>query len=144
MAVKGAKRIINNYRLKVKEISEERTQQAVGAVLRAGSVAVQQFVPMDTGHLLQSQYAPQVITHTGKTVGHVGFTAEYALWVHEMPGKLKGQPRADFGTTRAGEDFGGGSGRGYYWDPDAEPQFMVKGFDQINPMQILEAIYRVK
>lgn len=144
MAVRGAKRIVNNYRLKVKEISEQRTQEAVHSVLRAGSVAVQQFVPMDTGNLLQSQYAPQVITHTGKTVGHVGFTAQYALWVHEMPGKLKGQPRADFGTTRAGQDFGGGSGRGFYWDPDAEPQFMVKGFDQINPMQILEAIYRVK
>lgn len=144
MAVKGAKRIVNNYRLKIKEISEQRTHKAVTAVLLEGSAAARNFVPMDTGHLLQSQYAPQVITHTGKTVGHVGFTAEYALWVHEMPGKLKGQPRADFGTTRAGESFGGGSGRGFYWDPDAEPQFMVKGFDQINPMQIIEAIYRVK
>lgn len=144
MSVKGAKRIVNNYRLKVKEISEQRTQTAVRAVLLEGSAMAATMVPMDTGHLLQSQYAPQVITHTGKTVGHVGFTAQYALWVHEMPGKLKGQPRADFGTTRARESFGGGSGRGFYWDPDAEPQFMVKGFDQINPMQIIEAIYRVK
>lgn len=47
-----------------------------------------------------------------------------------MPGKLKGQPRAHFGKTRDGTEFGGGTGKGNYWDPHGEPQFLKKGFDE--------------
>lgn len=41
----------------------------------------------------------------------VGFTAEYALFVHEnMEQKLKGSPRP--------------SGLGVYWGPDGQPKFL--------------------
>jgi len=55
----------------------------------------------------------------------IGYTAEYAPWVHEMPETLRGQPRSDFGRTRAGQSFGGGSGKGFYWD-GGENQFLAK------------------
>lgn len=43
----------------------------------------------------------------------VGFSSEYALFVHEnVEQKLKGQPRP--------------SGRGNYWDTDGEPKFLEK------------------
>jgi len=44
-------------------------------------------------------------------------------------GKLKCQPRAHFGTTKDGKQFGGGTGVGRYWDPSAEPVFLTKGFN---------------
>jgi len=47
-----------------------------------------------------------------------------------MSGKLKGLPRTHFGKTRAGQEFGGGTGKGNYWDPHGEPQFLTKGFEE--------------
>lgn len=54
----------------------------------------------------------------------LGFSARYSLAVHEnVEQKLKGEPRADFGSTRAGVRFGGGTGKGTYWDT-GEPKFL--------------------
>lgn len=68
--------------------------------------------PIDQGNLVGTSYAVQ----TSILSAEVGYTAEYAAAVHEMPMKLKGQPRKDFGKTRAGKLFGGGSGNGTYWE----------------------------
>ena len=65
-----------------------------------------------------------------RVTGRVGYSANYAAYVHDMPGKLKGQPRSHFGKTREGTEFGGGTGKGNYWDPHGEPQFLKKGFDE--------------
>lgn len=54
----------------------------------------------------------------------VGYTANYALWVHESPGTLKGKPRgAKKGSKR-------GKYRGHYWDPQgrAQPKFLEAPF----------------
>lgn len=45
-----------------------------------------------------------------------------------------GQPREHFGKTNNLSDFGpkqvvefgGGTGKGYYWDPNAEPEFCAR------------------
>ena len=57
-----------------------------------------------------------------------------------MPGTLKGQPREHFGKTNNLSDFGpkqviefgGGTGKGKYWDPNAEPEFLRKAFEDPN------------
>ena len=78
--------------------------------------------PVDTGNLKSTAYSSMV----GPTEVEVGYTAEYAAAVHEMVGqKLKGQPRANFGKTRSGVSFGGGSGKGTYWET-GEPKFLEK------------------
>lgn len=98
--------------------------------------------PVDTGNLRASAYVrsatkeslPAGETYTGEgqmptdsppALGvEVGYYAHYALNVHEMvEQKLKGQPREDFGTTREGVGFGGGTGKGTYWDT-GEPKFL--------------------
>jgi hypothetical protein len=65
-----------------------------------------------------------------RITGRVGYSANYAAYVHAMPGKLKGQPRAHFGKTREGQEFGGGTGTGNYWDPHGEPQFLTKAANE--------------
>lgn len=145
MATKGIAQVKRRYQMVVQEVDQKRTEAAVTAVLSQGAAIAQTLTPMDTGHLAQSQYAPQISQMAGRTVGKVGYTAHYAYAVHEAPGVLKGLPRAHFGATRAGAQFGGGSETGNYWDPNAEPKFLTKGFEQVKPAipRILKGIYRV-
>lgn len=145
MPVKGIKRVKRNYAAKVKEISTKRTEGAMYAILSQGAAISQTMTPMDTGTLANSQYAPIIDMQAGKAIGYVGYQAEYAKWVHAMPGTLKGQPRADFGVTSDGVSFGGGTGTGNYWDPSGEPEWLTKGFDELKPAvgSILKAFYRV-
>lgn len=117
------------------------SERAVTEVLIIGQGYAAAMTPVDTGNLINSQYRE---VHTGPNgiEGRVGYTAAYAAAVHEMSGKLKGQPRRDFGTTRSGQGFGGGTGQGNYWDPDAEPGFLRKAFEEDGKADIDAAIRR--
>lgn len=99
--------------------------------------------PVDTGNLRASAYVrannktktekkpsgddDQIPTERlGDIEIELGFYAHYALAVHEMvEQKLKGQPRSHFGKTKSGEEFGGGTGKGNYWD-SGEPKFLER------------------
>lgn len=85
-------------------------------------------IPIDTGFLVNSEYR-KVKEFLGGYEGEIGYGAFYAPYVHDAPGTLKGQPRADFGKTREGISFGGGTGQGEYWGPDGEPGFLAKGVE---------------
>lgn len=151
MAVKGIERVKRNYKRTVERIAGPVSEGAIYAVLSQGGAMAATMTPMDTSTLINSQYAPQISVQGGKVKGQIGYTADYASAVHEAPGKLKGQPRADFGRTGVHSDygprvpvaFGGGTGVGNYWDPNAEPGFLTKGFEQIKPAipSILKATY---
>lgn len=143
MAVKGIQRVKSRFKAVVSEIDGPRTEKALHMILSEGAALAKTMTPMDTGNLLNSQTRPEIRHSSGKSVGIISYTARYAAAVHNAPGKLKGQPRADFGHTRAGVAFGGGTGKGNYWDPRAEPGFLTKGFEQIKPAipAILKAAY---
>lgn len=145
MPVKGIERVKRGFRIAVREIGEGKTERAVYETLSQGSAMAAQMTPIDSSNLVNSQYAPQIDVKEGKVSGSVGYTASYAAAVHQASGKLKGKPREDFGKTRAGVAFGGGTGNGNYWDPNAEPKFLTKGFDQIKGAlpAILKRIYGV-
>lgn len=128
MPVKGleaAKRATTQI---VVRITGELSLQTIQEVMIIGAGYASTMTPVDTSLLLNSQYR-EVFQVFGATRGRVGFTAAYAAAVNAMSGKLKGQPRAHFGVTRAGVAFGGGTGVGNYWDPGGEPDFLRKGFE---------------
>jgi len=143
MPVKGIKRVKTNFRLKVKDIAENKTRSAVYAILLQGSAIAATMTPIDTSYLINSAYGPLLKNVKFGIMGEVGYSAAYAYAVHEAPGKLKGKKREDFGKTQAGVSFGGGTGVGYYWEPNAEPKFLQKGFEELKPSipAILKAIY---
>ncbi|EKO3451817.1 hypothetical protein NTE11_003072 [Vibrio fluvialis] len=145
MTIKGIDAVKAGYQRIIGTIEDERTEAAIYAILSEGGAIAQTMVPVDTSTLINSQYAPQFERQAGGMTGYIGYTAKYAGWVHEMPGKLKGLPRAHFGVTREGVQFGGGTLHGNYWDPDAEPQWLTKGFQQLQPKipAILKRVYRV-
>ena len=79
----------------------------------------QKKVPVDEGNLKNSAYVAVSVGQQG-TVAEVGFTAYYAIWVHEAPMTLKGLPRQ------------GENAKGSYWDPQgtATNQFLLKAFQE--------------
>lgn len=129
MPTKGIERVRTNLKLKLQEIDGSRTDAAVYAVLSQGAAMASVMTPIDTSNLVNSQYAPQIGHVPGRTTGTVGYTASYASAVHDAPGTLAGKPRMN--------------GNGNYWDPNAEPGFLTKGFEQIKPdvPRILKAVY---
>ncbi|MOA46933.1 hypothetical protein D3C78_1695100 [compost metagenome] len=96
----------------------------------------QTMTPIDTSNLINSQYAPQISVSNGKVTGNVGYTAPYAGAVHGAPGINVGQ-----GVLRDSAN----PSRGDFWDPNAEPEFLSKGFEQVEASvpAILRSHYRV-
>lgn len=110
------------------DIVGNRARRAITAGAMVGQAYAAMLTPIDTSNLINSQF--RRISNTAKGWrATIGYTAAYAAAVHEMKGTLKGQPRRHFGKTKEGVAFGGGTGNGRYWDPDAEPQFLRKGVE---------------
>lgn len=118
----------------VNGISGPVTERAVYEILSQGAAMSQTMTPVDTSNLINSQTAPQISRSANGIEGSIGYTAEYAAAVHEAPGKLAGQPRDENDPSR-----------GDFWDPNAEPGFLEKGFDEIASSipAILRRNYRV-
>jgi hypothetical protein len=121
-------RVTNNMGQFITDAQNKAARDMTAALILGQSEAAS-MTPIDTSTLINSAFK-NVENNNGRITGTAGYTAAYALAVHEAPGKLKGQPRRDFGKTRAGVSFGGGTGQGNYWDPTGEPQFLKKGFEQ--------------
>lgn len=128
MAIKGMAEVRRNLKRTLEQVIPER---AAAAMHVAGSIIANHatlLTPIDSGNLARSQYQT-VVESDGVVAAKIGYTAKYAKSVHNASGKLKGQPRAHFGKTREGVEFGGGTLTGEYWDPDAEPKFLQKAGD---------------
>ncbi|QMP23931.1 hypothetical protein DDSR119_13 [Pseudomonas phage DDSR119] len=117
-----------------------KAQRAATAGSATGQAFAALLTPIDTSNLINSMFRRlRNDRHGWRAV--VGYTAAYAFAVHNAKGTLKGQPRRHFGVTKSGVEFGGGTGNGNYWDPNAEPRFLEKGFEQ-NRGAIHEAVVR--
>ncbi|MNJ16346.1 hypothetical protein D3C77_106070 [compost metagenome] len=141
MPIKGAEKVRANMAKVFAKIKGPMTQTTLTEVLIIGGGYADSMTPVDLGTLINSRF--RVIKKDGdRWIARYGYTASYAAAVHALNAKLKGQPRADFGMTRAGQAFGGGSGKGNYWDPDAEPQWLEKGFERDGLADIKASIKR--
>ncbi|MFV0607526.1 HK97 gp10 family phage protein [Klebsiella aerogenes] len=127
--VRGIEEAKSNIERMLGEVKGRKMVRAIYSALDLAANRAATYTPMDTSTLLNSQFREINVNGT-RVTGRVGYSANYAAFVHEMPGKLKGQPRAHFGQTRSGKKFGGGSEKGNYWGPHGEPQFLKKGFDE--------------
>lgn len=135
--VKGIDGVLKNLNAAIKNI-EGNTRKGLskaGLFIKGES---QERTPVDFGILRSSAFSR--LSQISKSFASVtiGYTAEYAPWVHEMPMTLKGKPRADFGKTKAGVSFGGGSGSGVYWQ-GGENKFLEKAVKQ-NEAKIVDII----
>lgn len=116
--------VFENWQRLRSQIKNESTRGALTAI----GVKVQEYsamrVPVDTGNLANSQYLEIRNLPNGFQAG-IGYTANYAGFVHEAAGTLRGQevPRTGKGST------------GNYWDgyggDQGEPKFLDKAVDEM-------------
>lgn len=131
MAIKGIDRVRANLKRTFRDIEETKTHAAVHALLSEIKAESDAKTPVDTSFLVNSSYLPKIYKQGNVTVGYVGYMAEYAMWVHDMPGTLKGQPRS--------------GNRGTYWAPDGDPKFLENAGIYVDSIadRILREVYRV-
>ena len=118
MPVKGISQVNRSLDKISNQICESMLQKGLYIAATVGAGYATLLTPVDTSNLINSQYIKVNNSADGVSVS-TGYTANYAAAVHSKPGKLKGKPRANK--------------NGKYWDPQAEPEFLSKGFnDNLN------------
>ena len=138
--VRGVKEVNKNVNLIMSKINGPLSQTTITKVLIAGNAAAAAITPIDTANMINSQFR-SVDKVGGGWIGTAGYTAEYAKWVHEMPGTLKGKPRSEVKsfTTKSGS-VAFASNQGNFWGPNGEPEFLLKGFERDALSQIVRII----
>ncbi|MDU7405622.1 MAG: HK97 gp10 family phage protein [Citrobacter portucalensis] len=89
-----------------------RALKSATYIIRTESASM---TPIETSTLINSQFDTIEVNGT-RVTGKVGYSANYALYVHNASGKLAGKPRP--------------SGKSTYWSPHAEPRFLAKAADK--------------
>lgn len=121
--VKGLNNALSNLNGEISKI-----KGATIAGLYAGGLIIQEGaqrrVPVEYGNLRGSAYTRK--SQKNKNSVEVGFGAAYALYVHEnLEAKWAGKPRK--------------SGKGVYWGPNGEPQFLLKSVRD-NSKRVVEVV----
>lgn len=109
MAVKGASKVVSNYRKLVDKISGQMSQQTLNHVLSIGAAQAKIYTPVDTAALINSQQITTTKTASGYK-GYVFYTVDYAL-----PLETKDNWTPRFKAT-------------------AKPHFLQSGFEDPSPM----------
>ena len=118
--VEGLDTVMRNLNREIAGIKSRTLAGLMEAGLQVQRSA-QRRVPVDTGNLKASAYTrKRPEARSDRPEVEVGFTAAYAVYVHEtMEQKLKGKPRPSRGYK---------SGQGRYWDPQGQagPKFLQR------------------
>ncbi|ARK07758.1 hypothetical protein LPST10_00026 [Salmonella phage LPST10] len=113
--LRGIQEAIRKTEQIVGTITAEKAVRAIKSatyIIRTESATL---TPIDTSTLINSQFDTVEVSGT-RITGKVGYSAKYALYVHNASGKLTGKPRSN--------------GNGTYWSPNAEPRFLTKAADK--------------
>jgi len=102
-------------------VGDIQSRKAVRAIVSAfgiiGPLAAARTPVGKTSVLINSLF--QDIKADGTRItGRIGYSANYALYVHEARGTLKGKPRP------------ASQGGGRYWDPSGEPKFLSRAAEE--------------
>ena len=132
MPVKGLKEVRQSIRKAFVDISGPRTEKTLTEVLITAAAFAATMTPIDTSNLINSQYR-KITAYGTRVVGAIGYTAAYAAAVHDAPGTLKGT-----NTPRSTSD----PSRGNFWDPDGEPEFLRKAFEDTDARAAIDAVIK--
>jgi hypothetical protein len=129
MAVKGLREVRNSLHKLMGEISGPMAEKALTEVMIVAGGYAATMTPIDTSNLINSQF--RKISKSGtKVSAMLGYTAAYAAAVHDKKGTLLGS-----NTPRSKSD----PSRGNVWDPDAEPGFLRKAFEDADARADIDA-----
>ncbi|EPU1130248.1 TPA: HK97 gp10 family phage protein [Klebsiella oxytoca] len=116
--IRGIEQAKRNLDRIIGDIQGRKVVRAIKSALLIVAPEAARMTPVAaTSNLINSQFQEMMVNGT-RITGRVGYSANYAVYVHEAKGTLKGKPRP------------ASQGGGNYWDPHGEPQFLKKGFDE--------------
>lgn len=129
MPVRGLREVRQSLKRIIGEISGPMAERALTEVLITAAGYAATMTPIDTSNLINSQFR-QITKSGSKVSAMLGYTAAYAAAVHDANGTLKGT-----NTPRSTSD----PSRGNVWDPDAEPEFLRKAFEDSDARRDIDA-----
>ena len=110
---------INEAIARTSQIVDEITATKVVRALKSATYIIRTeaatITPIDTSNFITRQFAT-IEVKGPRVTGKVGYSANYALYVHNASGKLKGMPRTN--------------GNAVYWQPGGEPKFLTKAAEK--------------
>lgn len=128
--VSGLNQVLKNLNKEIKQIEGDTRAGLSKSGLFIKSEAVER-APVEFGNLRNSAFSQlSSMSFRGNQSVTIGFTADYAAYVHEAPMKLKGQPRAKRSGIKAGS--------GVYWQ-GGENKFLEKAV-KLNIREIVDII----
>lgn len=115
--IRGIEQAKRNLDRIIGDIQGRKVVRAIKSALLIIAPEAARMTPVAaTSNLINSQFQEMMVNGT-RITGRVGYSANYAGYVHEAKGTLKGKPRP------------ASQGGGNYWDPSGEPQFLKKAGD---------------
>jgi len=117
--VTGDTRVFQELRRKLNGMAGPDLERVITELMIAAQGYSAELTPVATSNLINSQY--RKVTTTGNIVrGELGYGANYAIYVHEAQGKLKG-----LNVPRSPKRLG------FVWSPNGEPRFLEKGVTEM-------------
>ena len=133
--VKGIKQVTRNVNRAIDNIQDRKIVRALTSAMIVISAEAATMVPVDTSNLVNSGFRDIVFNGT-RITGRVGYSANYAMYVHEAAGIHLG--KRTLRPVKKGEPKGS---RGYIWDKTGEPKFLDKAADRTRT-QVDSAIHK--
>lgn len=116
--VKGVQATVNQLNIAIQRVSNRLAVTGVKEACFYVATLAAHETPVDTSTLLNSQFT-DVTVEGDRIVGRIGYTAPYAGFVHDAPGKYltvaKLRP-VPFGQAPGSH--------GFLWDPNGNPKFL--------------------
>lgn len=105
---------------KTSQIVDEITAVKIVRALKSATYIIRlesaTMIPIATSTLINSQFESIEVNGT-RVTGKVGYSANYAIYVHNAPGRLLGKKIPRSGKLK---------GLGNVWDKSGEPKFLAK------------------
>lgn len=130
MAVVGDQALYARLSSLLDSVQGDRLEKTITEMLIAAQGYSAQITPVATSNLINSQY--RKVTASGDRVtGELGYGADYAIYVHQAQGKLKG-----LNVPRSPKRLG------FVWSPNGEPKFLEKGIEEMVQQDAIAIIRR--
>lgn len=116
--IRGVEQAKRNLEHIIGDIQGRKVVRAIKSALLIVAPEAARMTPVAKSSVLINSQFQEVMVNGTRITGRVGYSANYAVYVHEAKGALKGKPRPL------------SQGGGNYWDPAGEPQFLKKAGDE--------------
>ena len=122
--LRGVQNVTRNMNRILNDIQGRKVIRALQSAMLIGGLRAAHYTPIDSSTLINSQFR-EIINKGVIITGRIGYSANYAAYVHEAAGKHLGK------STPRPVDKGQAPGsRGNIWDNTGKPKFLTAGFEE--------------